>query len=67
MDKGSQTSLTLSRLPRGGFIVSDDAGAFGRHGMLTTQHLATSSIDEALQFMRDAINPIPPQQEPAGE
>lgn len=61
MDNGVKDELTLRRLPHGGFVVCD---AY-RPNEWTTELLASTSIDEALQFMRDKINPIPPQQEPA--
>lgn len=56
-DKGSQTSLQLQRMPHGGFVVSDGRLA-GSDGYLTQHHFASTSIDEALKFMRDAINPV---------
>lgn len=63
MDNGTQRSLTLRRLPEGGFVVCDEY----RPHEFTVEHFASTSIDEALKFMRDKINPIPPQQNPAGE
>lgn len=64
MDNGTQFILTLVRLPLGGYVVQD-AHIYGDPGRLMMQHFASSSIDEALKFMRTAILPIPPQQAPA--
>lgn len=55
MDKGSQTELTLKRLPSGGYVVRD---AYGRDGAFSEERFACTTIDEALKFMRDAINPV---------
>ncbi len=63
MDNGSQDGLTLRRMPQGGFLVSDDP-QIGSRGMTTQFHFASTSIDDALKFMRDKINPITPEQEP---
>lgn len=56
MDNGSQFSLTLVRLPDGGYLVQDPY----RRDNLCMQHFACSTIDEALKFMRDKIFPIGP-------
>lgn len=60
MDNGSQSELTIQRLPQGGFIVQ----AGYRPGDFTQQHFACTTIDEALKFIRDKISPIRPQQGP---
>jgi len=56
MDKGSYASLTLVRLPSGGFVVQD---AY-QPDRFNSQYFPCTTIDEALKFMRDAILPIPP-------
>lgn len=57
MDNGSQHSLTLVRLPQGGYLVQDayQPDRFNGH------HFACTTIDEALKFMRDKVSPIPAQ------
>lgn len=55
MDKGSQHSLMLTRLQHGGYVVKN--GEI-EPGMYRSEVFASSSIDEALQFMRDAILPV---------
>jgi hypothetical protein len=57
MDNGTQYSLTLVRLPQGGYLVQDPY----RRDEFCQQHLACTTIDEALKFMRDKILPIGPQ------
>ena len=56
MDNGSQFSLTLVRLSNGGYVVQDSYP--GETRFPTLQHFACTTIDEALQFMRDKIFPI---------
>lgn len=60
MDNGTQFQLALVRLPQGGYVVQD---AY-QPDRFNSQHFASTSIDEALQFMRAKIFPIPPQQAP---
>jgi len=57
MDKGSQVALTLERTMHGGFLVSVPPPYQG----VVQYVFSCTTIDEALKFMRDAINPIPPQ------
>jgi hypothetical protein len=57
MDNGTKDSLTLIRMPRGGFVVTD---GHNEPGYMRQDHFASTSIDEALKFMRDAILPIGP-------
>jgi len=58
MDNGSQSALTLLRLPQGGYIVTDAYKP--DHWMM--QHAAFTTIDEALAHMRAAMLPISPTQ-----
>jgi hypothetical protein len=53
MENGSQFSLCLIRLSEGGYVVQDGAGWDSNRMMM--QYFASTSIDEALQFMRDKI------------
>jgi hypothetical protein len=63
MDKGSQSELTIERMPHGGFIV-----ILGRKepGFMRAPVFASSTIDESLQFIRDTMNPVPSVSEQAG-
>lgn len=58
MDNGSQSVLTIQRLPQGGYVVQDGY----RPDDFTQQRFACTTIDEALKFIRDKITPIPPTQ-----
>lgn len=58
MDNGSQSTLTIQRLPQGGYLVQDSY----RRDDFSQQHFACTTIDEALKFIRDKITPIPPTQ-----
>ncbi len=60
MDNGTQDQLALVRLPQGGYVVQD---AY-QPDRFNSQHFASTSIDEALKFMRDKILPIGPQPGP---
>lgn len=60
MDNGTQFQLALVRLPQGGYIVQD---AY-QPDRFNSQHFASTSIDEALKFMRDKIMPIGPEPSP---
>lgn len=57
MDNGTQISLTLERMKEGGFLVTD-AWRSNNAGMIMTLHFASTTIDEALKFMRDKVQPI---------
>jgi hypothetical protein len=65
MDNGAADALELQRMPDGGFLVLD-----GRRerdlGYYRGPCFASTSIDEALGYMRDKIKPIPPTQNKAG-
>jgi hypothetical protein len=56
MDNGSQSALTLVRLPQGGFVVQD---AY-QPDRFNSQHFCCTTIDEALKFLRDKMTPIRP-------
>ena len=60
MDNGSQIGLQLTRLAQGGFMVSDSYMPGEDRYIMRQFHFASTTIDEALQFMRDKINPISP-------
>jgi hypothetical protein len=64
MDNGSQVGMTLRRMPQGGFLVIGEGDEY--RGMMREFHFASTTIDEALRFMRDKLNPIPPQHQPGG-
>lgn len=57
MDNGSQEGLVLRRLPHGGFVVTD----LYRPEAFTSELFASSSIDDALQFIREKVRPIGPE------
>ncbi len=64
MDNGSKSELAIHRMPQGGFVVVDAhplfySDEFSR-GRMTEYHFASTSIDEALKFIRDKIKPIDP-------
>lgn len=61
MDNGTQTELTLRRMPQGGYVVEDAISIRTDPGRFCIQRFASSSIDDALTFMRNAILPIGPQ------
>ncbi len=54
MDKGTQTELMLRRLPDGGYLVAKIGGQFD----VTLYLYAATTIDEALKYMRDLIEPV---------
>jgi hypothetical protein len=55
-DKHSQTSLTIRRLPCGGYVVSTAGMDYAREDAF-----ASDSIDKALSFVKDAITPTQPE------
>jgi hypothetical protein len=55
MDKGSQNSLQLHRMPYGGFVVRS---ANREMGYDSGPLFASAAIDDCLRFMRDAILPV---------
>lgn len=63
MDNGSQSALTLMRMPQGGYVITDAYKP--DHWM--SQHAAYTTIDEALAFMRAAMLPIVPTPPRAGD
>lgn len=60
-DNGSQDELTLRRMPEGGFLVM----SCGHSAMPSMFCMASTSIDEALAYMKAQINPIHPASPPA--
>jgi len=58
MDKGSKDSANITRLPNGGYVVSD--GMF--RDDCRSQLGAFSTIEEALEFVKFVIEPAKPQQ-----
>ncbi len=66
MDKGSQTSLQIMRLPQGGYVVADGMvpGDDSFRGMARQFHFACTDIDAALNFIRQMVVPIPPTTPP---
>lgn len=65
MDNGSQLSMTLMRMPEGGYLVTDAYRLDDDRGRFHSFHFASTTIDEALKFMCDKIKPddaeSPPQ------
>ena len=60
MDNGTRLTLSLMRLPEGGYVVQDTWYGLD-HGRTIVQHFASTSIDDALKFMRDKILSIASQ------
>jgi hypothetical protein len=60
MDNGSQVEMTIKRMPEGGYLVLSEAG---RNGDFRDRFVfASTSIDEALTFLRQKVAPVPPTQ-----
>lgn len=59
MENGSQFNLQLMRLPQGGFMVTDGSFPGEDQYRMRQFHFASTTIDEALKFMRDKMQPIP--------
>lgn len=57
MDNGSQYSMTLQRMEFGGFVVLTGRGRED-YGTAAGPVYAATSIDDALKFMRAAVNPV---------
>lgn len=56
MDNGTQTILMIERISQGGYLVTKwEGGSMPRDLMI-----ATTTIDEALKFIRDKMLPIQP-------
>jgi hypothetical protein len=63
MDKGSKHSLRIDRMKHGGFVVLDGCGAeFGPRDPL----YASTTIEEALKFIKDAVKPVEKQEQARG-
>ena len=56
MDNGSQWALTLERMPQGGYVVKQ---GHLNPGDYTETCFASTTIDEALGFIRDKVKFIP--------
>lgn len=60
-DKGSQEELSLRRLPDGGYVVIQS--------QLRVEVFAATRIDDALDYIRQQVEPVspcrPPPREPA--
>ena len=54
MDNGSQNTLTIERLAHGGFVIT----RWGGGSMPTESLCATTTIDEALRFIREKMQRI---------
>ncbi len=59
MDNGTQNRMTLERMTLGGFVVQADSVVPGTYN---APIFASTTIDEALKFIRAAMNPIGPQE-----
>ena len=55
MDNGSQSVLTIERPSQGGYLITRWEGSHSPREIL----FAASKIDEALNFIRDKMLPIP--------
>ncbi len=64
MDNGSQFSMTLERMPQGGYVVLDGRSDRDSMGGFRGPQFASTSIDDALKFMRDKIKPTEPAEPP---
>jgi hypothetical protein len=53
MDKGTKEYMSIARLPNGGYVVSDLPS--------NLQLAAFSTIHEALEFIKHAIEPVKPE------
>lgn len=62
MDNGSQTTMTIDRMPEGGYLV---VSGYGRDDFAGPRRpvFACTDIDAALAFIRDKVKPIPATQE----
>lgn len=60
IDKGNQSTMTLQRMESGGYIVIQ-----GRtqedYGMAVRPVFASTLIDDALAFIRNAVAPVTPE------
>lgn len=61
-DKGSQEELTLRRMPDGGYLVAGSGRDIGPSMMV----FASTSITEALEYMRGQIEPVRAKGMPVG-
>lgn len=55
MDKGSQTELTVQRMPQGGYLVTRR----GYTGEINSTLFAATDIKDALKYVQDMIVPVP--------
>ena len=51
-----ESELIIRRMPDGGFLVT---GAFNHPGMMTPLMYASTTIDEALKYMKRKLTPAP--------
>lgn len=67
MDKGSQFQMTLERMQEGGFVVHSGPRPRDDYGLSRGPVFASTSIEDALNFIRDAVKPVEPEQENAAK
>lgn len=57
LDRTGRRQLTISRMPKGGYVVSER----GSECFRTEELFASSEIDDALGFIKDQLEPQPEQ------
>jgi hypothetical protein len=65
MDKGSLTTMTIERMMYGGFLVFNNRRP-DDYGFGSGPVFASTTIDEALGFIRDAVQPVTAEQRNSG-